>query len=129
MNDQDTLIRRNRAFYTALSKRDYRALDDLWADGLPVSCIHAGWPPLFGRTEVMMGVRNRLKPSNAAIQARYETVNVTGDTALVLCEEVMGGKTVLAAANLFAREHGEWRLVHHQSGPSAARTAPQASLH
>jgi len=50
-------------------------------------------------------------PAGAASQA-----------ALVLCREVLAGQGVLAATNLFVREAGAWRMVHHHSGPIAALT-------
>ena len=40
--------------------------------------------------------------------------------ALVVCREVIGD-TTLAATNVFVRERGDWRLVHHQAGPTSNR--------
>jgi len=37
----------------------------------------------------------------------------------VICRELVGGSP-LAATNVFVREDGAWRLLHHQSGPVAA---------
>ena len=45
----------------------------------------------------------------------FETF-VTGETAFVVCYEVIG-TTVLVATNLFRKEDGAWRLAHHQAGP------------
>lgn len=120
MTDRDAILGLNETFYRAYAQRDYKAMDDIWADELPVSCIHPGWPPLFGRAEVMMSWRDLLKsPSGDGIRASDAAVTVCGNTALVLCREVLGGRRVLTAVNLFAREDGVWRLVHHQSGPGA----------
>ena len=44
------------------------------------------------------------------------SVTLLGDTALVLCRELVGG-AALIATNLFVREDGDWRLLHHHSGP------------
>ncbi|MBP2293190.1 nuclear transport factor 2 family protein [Azospirillum rugosum] len=119
MTDRDAVLALNQAFYRAFSDRDYPAMDSLWAARLPVSCIHPGWTVLFGRDAVMTGWGDILNvPSGPVIQARNERVSLYGDTAVVLCEETLG-HAVLAATNLFAREDGEWRLVHHQAGPIA----------
>lgn len=119
MTDRDAVLALNRAFYRAFSERDYPAMDALWAAHLPVSCIHPGWTVLVGRDAVMTGWGDILNaPAGPAIRARNERVSLYGDTAVVLCDEVLG-HAVLAASNLFAREGGEWRLVHHQAGPIA----------
>lgn len=119
MTDRDAVLAQNRAFYRAFNRRDYPAMDALWATGLPVSCVHPGWAILFGREAVMDAWEDVLgAPSGPTIQPRNERVSLYGDTALVLCEEVLGG-AVLAATNLFVREEGGWRLAHHQAGPIA----------
>lgn len=119
MTDNDAVLALNQAFYRAFAERDIAVMDRLWASGLPVSCIHPGWAALFGRGPVMESWTALLSaPEGPAIRPRNERVSFHGDSALVLCEEVLGG-TVLAATNLFARESGSWRLVHHQAGPVA----------
>ena len=119
MTDHDAVLALNQAFYRAFAKRDYAAMDTLWAAELPVSCIHPGWAALFGREAVMTGWQDLMRgASMPAITVRGERVLLYTDTALVLCEELLGN-AVLAAANLFVREDGAWRLAHHQSGPIA----------
>ena len=39
----------NAAFYEAFDQRDMDAMERLWANQVPVCCIHPGWGPLFGR--------------------------------------------------------------------------------
>lgn len=125
MTDQDQILALNQALYRAFASRDVALMERLWADHLPVSCIHPGWPPLFGRAEVMLSWRDLLRgPADPAIRAREEKVTVYGDVALVTCEEVLNARTVLVASNLFAREHGAWRLVHHQATPLAEHREP-----
>ncbi|WP_448202636.1 nuclear transport factor 2 family protein [Azospirillum sp. sgz302134] len=119
MTDRDTVLALNQSFYRAFNDRDYAAMDALWAARLPVSCIHPGWMVLVGREAVMASWESVLDaPTGPAIRARNERVMLYGETAVVLCEEVLGG-AVLAATNLFVREDGSWRLAHHQAGPIA----------
>ena len=40
-----------------------------------------------------------------------------GDTAFVVCYEVLSSGT-LVATNIFQRENGQWKVVHHQAGPT-----------
>ena len=125
MTDHDAVLALNQAFYRAFSKRDTTAMQALWAEDLPVSCIHPGWAALFGREAVLTSWNDLMRsPAMPEIQQRNERVTLYTDTALVLCEEILGG-AVLAAANLFVREKGAWRLAHHQAGPVAE---PRASV-
>jgi hypothetical protein len=41
---------------------------------------------------------------------------VIGDSAYVVCGESIEGAE-LVATNVFVREDGTWKLVHHQAGP------------
>lgn len=119
MTDRDTLLALNQAFYRAFTERDLPAMEALWAQQLPVSCIHPGWTALFGREAVMDSWTDVLRsPDGPSIRPRNERVILHGDVAVVLCEELLG-EAVLAATNLFAREDGAWRLAHHQAGPVA----------
>jgi hypothetical protein len=44
----------------------------------------------------------------------------------VVCEEELDGGTLIAS-NLFVREDGSWRLVHHQAGQLVARQPQRRS--
>ncbi|WP_035694023.1 nuclear transport factor 2 family protein [Azospirillum halopraeferens] len=124
MNDTDTLLTLNQAFYRAFADRNYAAMDALWARHLPVTCLHPGWMPLRGRDAVMQSWRDLLaNPVPTLIRPRHAAVQLYTDSGLVICEEVLA-ESVLMASNLFVREDGAWRLAHHQSGP----LAPQARV-
>lgn len=119
MTDRDTLLALNQAFYRAFTERDLPAMEALWAQQIPVSCIHPGWTALFGREAVMDSWTDVLRsPEGPSIRPRNERVVLHGEVAVVLCEELLGD-AVLAATNLFAKEDGAWRLAHHQAGPVA----------
>ncbi len=49
-----------------------------------------------------------------------------GDYAAVVCFEVIAGNNLIAT-NVFMREGRKWKLVHHQSGPTA-EDPPRAML-
>ncbi|MBT4674150.1 MAG: SnoaL-like domain-containing protein [Rhodospirillaceae bacterium] len=44
---------------------------------------------------------------------------INAGAAFVICTEDLGAATLIAT-NIFVAEDGEWRLVHHQSGPTQA---------
>lgn len=121
----------NTSLYTAVESADLDLMGALWMDGPEaesVVCVHPGWPPLHGRSEVLR--------SWAAIMAGTPyvqffltdvQVSVQGDAAVVTCTENVltggdGGASFgfpggrVAATNVFRRSDGGWRLwVHHAS--------------
>lgn len=117
--DEAEVLSRNRAFYAAFRQRDLVSMDDLWAKELPVACIHPGWQVIRGRTQVMASWQAILsQDSSPDIDCEGATASIFGETALVLCEELLNDGR-LVATNIFVREDGEWHLCHHQAGPLA----------
>ena len=55
------------------------------------------------------------------------SAHVLGHVAWVTCREVIEGGQ-LAATNVFVQENGQWRLVHHQSGPTPGKPSPEELL-
>lgn len=111
----------NEAFYRALGAADAQAMDAIWARRAPVTCLHPGWTLLSGREAVLASWAGILgNPNQPRIVGGGASVALLGDgAALVLCREVVSGAP-LYATNVFVREDGAWRLVHHQSGPVMA---------
>jgi ketosteroid isomerase-like protein len=109
----------NSAFYRAFSARDLAAMDALWSLRTPVICVHPGWDALRGRDDVMDSWRAILTGDESPhIGCSHAFAQVHGDVAIVVCREhIPGGQ--LVATNLFVREDGLWRIVHHQASPLA----------
>ena len=119
MNDEQAVLFANEAFYRAFDDGDAGAMDDVWARDAPVACIHPGWGAISGRENVMESWRAILTGSNRpAIESLAATAFVYGDTAFVICYESLD-EGLLIATNVFVREEGAWKMVHHQAGPSA----------
>jgi hypothetical protein len=109
----------NEAFYLAFANRDTEAMDAVWAERTPVTCIHPGWVPIEGRDVVLESWAGILgHPKAPEIACREAKATRIGDVAHVLCFEVMEAG-VLAATNLFVLEDGVWRMVHHQASAVA----------
>jgi len=114
-----SVVAANREFYRAFGARDVAAIDRLWSRERPVACIHPGWDALTDRATVMRSWRQIVEsPSAPNIVCRNEVPFVLGDIAFVVCHEVLS-EGVLAATNVFAREDGGWKMVHHQASPLA----------
>lgn len=116
MNQQDTVLAANRAFYAAFATGDLVAMKAIWATAYPVTCIHPGWAVLFGRSDVIASWRRILgEPAAPGVQMHAARAHLFADLAYVVCVEEIGGAT-LAATNIFIQEEGAWKLVHHQAG-------------
>ncbi len=132
--DRAAVLAVNEAFYRAFAAGDYAAMEKLWS-AREATCIHPGWPPVSGRDKVMETWRGILaQPPRPPIRSVEPEVRLHDTAALVICWEAIGD-LYLVASNLFVREDGVWRMVHHQSGqterrPRGARSArPAATLH
>jgi uncharacterized protein (TIGR02246 family) len=124
MTEDEALRAANAAYYLAFARRDSDAMARLWAqEGL--SCIHPGWPPLFGRDAVLASYRDIFRnPLQEEIELSAETVIRAGNDGRIVCLERVGG-ALLVATNGFRRVDSDWRLVHHQASPLTAGSAEQ----
>lgn len=95
------------------------AMADMWSASGPVACIHPGWDALVDRDEVIRSWAQILANSEApSVGCRNPQPFLYGDYAFVVCQEVLA-QGVLAATNIFVREDGRWKLIHHQASPLA----------
>jgi len=121
MSQDAAVLFANEAFYLAFALKDIKGMDELWSRHLPVSCVHPGWQPLFGREAVMeswVGILGN--PASPAIECRQQRVVSYGEFAQVFCYEVIEEGT-LVACNLFAHDARGWKLLHHQASPLAEK--------
>ena len=118
MNDRDRpVLKANEAFYAALVNSDYQGMESLWARDNPVAVIHPGWPPLHGREAVMDSWRRILAgTSTSALYCSNAKSYVMDQVASVVYSECFP-EGELVATNIFIREAGAWKIVHHQGGP------------
>ncbi len=114
---EEGLLRANEAFYDAFDQRDIEAMDELWAHHTPVACVHPGWPPLFGREDVMESWRELLLGDGSPrVRCDRPHAVLLGAAGFVTCLEHLENGT-LVATNTFCLEDGVWQLVHHHAGP------------
>jgi ketosteroid isomerase-like protein len=116
MRVEQEVLAANQAFYDAFATRNIAVMGSLWAEHAPVTCIHPGWQPLRGREAVLASWRNILEgPNPPAIRCTAPSVHLLGESAFVICTERLPDAE-LVATNVFAREAGAWKLVHHHAG-------------
>jgi ketosteroid isomerase-like protein len=122
MSDEYALRAAHGAYYHAFAERDSAAMAEAWAVAEDLSCVHPGWPPLFGREAILASYRDIFRnPGQLDVERSRETVFIHGQDARVLCIEKVGD-ALLVATNCFRFVDGRWRLVHHQASPVAAAT-------
>ena len=118
MGEDDAVLMANEAFYRAFADGDWQAMEGLWARAAPVACIHPGWTPLSGREGVMESWRAILSAGPPPIRCLDARAYLFGEVAFVTCYEAIQ-EGLLAATNMFVRESGAWKMVHHHAGPTA----------
>jgi hypothetical protein len=103
------------------------AMDAIWAHRPNVFCNHPGWAPLASRKDVMASWRGILGEGRPIpISCRLPRASTFGEAGLVCCFEQLGNQ-YLVATNIFLRENGHWRMVHHHAGPLARVPAELAA--
>jgi ketosteroid isomerase-like protein len=116
--DHQEVLAANAAFYAAFAERDVEAMEAVWSRSDSIACVHPGWRALHGRESVMATWRSILEGEGAPdITFSNARAYVNGTSAFVICIERLPGGS-LVSTNLFSREDGEWRMVHHHTGPA-----------
>jgi ketosteroid isomerase-like protein len=126
---ESEVLAANAGFYRAFTDGDLAAMKALWAEKAPVACLHPGQALLLGREAVFRAWHEILShPPGIELRGLEPRIHLYGDTAVVYCYEATGESDAhLAATNVFVREGGEWRMVHHHAGPLVQpRSAPSA---
>lgn len=118
--DDGDVLAANAAFYEAFASADGAAMEGLWARRAPVACIHPGWGLLVGREDVVESWRRIFDNAPPDIICHGARAFLLGNTAYVVCLEIMP-EGVLIATNFFVREETGWRIAHHQAGPTNER--------
>jgi ketosteroid isomerase-like protein len=119
----DDVLSVNEAFYDAFGAADVPAMSSIWAAEATVTCLHPGWAPLHGREAVLSSWQEIMEsPSRPRIECVQSSAEIYGETAIVLCYESLQGGFLLAT-NIFVKEDGAWRMIHHHAGGPVADPA------
>jgi ketosteroid isomerase-like protein len=140
--DHEAVIAANARFYAAFEAMDYDAMIRVWSEREDVSCIHPGWHLVAGREQVLASWAGIFRGTERIrFAVREPQAFVLGDTAwIVLVEEIEAEqregivRALAQTTNVFVREGGAFRLVHHHAAPmpvaeEEAAPDPQRVLH
>jgi ketosteroid isomerase-like protein len=122
LTDIDAILHANLDFYRAFNERSVKAMEALWSTIAPVLCVHPGWTALAGREPVIQSWRAILaNPEAPRVMVHDDRAFLYGDLAIVQCEEELDTGH-LVATNMFIRENGDWKMIHHQASPLIVRS-------
>jgi ketosteroid isomerase-like protein len=125
LTDIDAVLHANLDFYRAFNERSLKAMEALWATSAPVLCVHPGWTAITGRESVLQSWRAILaNPDSPRVMVHDDRAFLYGDIAIVQCEEELDTGH-LVATNMFIREGGGWKMIHHQASPLIVRGAEE----
>jgi ketosteroid isomerase-like protein len=125
LTDIDAVLKANLDFYRAFNERDAEAMEVLWSSAAPLLCVHPGWNALAGRDMVIQSWRAILaSPEAPRVMVHDDRAFLYGDVAIVQCEEELETGH-LVATNMFIRETGAWKMIHHQASPLIVRSGDE----
>ena len=103
----------NTEFYRAFRERDHAGMAAIWGRQEPITVIHPGWPTLNGRRAVINSWRRSMSHSGSPeITFKNPRVRFKDGHAVVRVDELIAG-AILPAINLYRRENGVWKIIHH----------------
>ncbi|KAK3263243.1 hypothetical protein CYMTET_27941 [Cymbomonas tetramitiformis] len=114
------------AFYNAFKNLDIKAMSKVWGEGEAVRCTHPGGLCIYGRNKVLSSWESIFNVATS-MEIRYDPdevkVHINGEIAFTTCAELVESNGVVVAkfnaTNIFERQQGEWKIVHHHG--NAAR--------
>lgn len=107
----------NDAFYIAFNTRNMKQMADLWSVDTNCVCIHPGWQPVFGRSDILDTWESIFSGQSQDNQIICHAPRVLdqGEIYSVICFEQLPAGW-LTATNNFVIEAGAAKLIHHQAG-------------
>lgn len=140
MSAEDEVRQASEQFYAALNRMangDAGPLSDVWSQGAAVTTMH----PIGGRQVGWEKVRESFQQvariaTEGKIRLDDQMIQVTGDLAYELGWErgqaKFSGQQVNLdhrVTNIYRREAGSWRIVHHHTDVSPAMLEVLARVH
>jgi ketosteroid isomerase-like protein len=134
MSAEDEVRRASEQFYAALNRMldgDVGSLSDIWSHGTAVTTMH----PIGGREVGWSKVRESFEQvsklaSSGQVSLRDQLLQVAGDMAYEVGIEQgqfkLAGEQVSVehrVTNIYRREAGGWKIVHHHTDLSPAMLA------
>lgn len=114
----------NERFYEAFRNGNYAAMSQIWGTGQHVQCIHPAAECIAGREDVMTSWKLILSSGRMNINLEDVRIYATDTEGYVTLVEVVDAEDSqgrIIATNIFERQKGSWKIVHHHGGPVPSR--------
>lgn len=114
----------NERFYDAFRNGNYVAMSQIWGSGEHVQCIHPAAECIAGRNDVMTSWKLILSSGRMNIQLEDVRIYATDTQGYVTLVEVVDAEDSqgrIIATNIFEKQQGFWKIVHHHGGPVPSR--------
>lgn len=111
----------NERFYQAFQGGSLAAMGEVWGKGEHVQCIHPLSNCIAGRAAVMDSWKAILGSGRMRITLENVRISASDSHAFVTLVEINesgDGKGRIAATNVFEKQEGAWKLVHHHGSPA-----------
>ena len=124
-SEVDDVLAANERFYDALTSLDLDEMDQVWAEGGDVRCIHPGWDVVVGAQAVRESWQAIFASSpGLTVESDEVEVSMFGGLAWVHCMERISSTgdeddepSFTRATNLFIRAGEGWRMILHHASP------------
>lgn len=139
MSSEGDVRKASKQFYTALNRMlngDAEPLQETWSHSMAVTAMHpiggrqVGWDAVRASFEKVAGLA-----SDGKVELRDQLVHVVGDVAYEAGTEhgqaQFAGHPVTIdhrVTNIYRREAGAWKMVHHHTDTSSALQEVLGSL-
>lgn len=110
----------NRRFYEAFQSASFKAMQAAWGEGEHVQCIHPGSECIAGRDAVLKSWEIILAAASFSITLEDVRIYAGETDGWVTCVEVVtspGSRGRVQATNVFEKQGGVWKIVHHHGSP------------
>jgi|GEM_PF-139565 len=125
----DDVRKASRKFYEALSgmcEGHAGTMADVWTHGDRATAFHPIGSNAFGSNDILKSFDEVAKMSSGGhVHIKDQHIHVVGDLAYEVGQEegegTFNGRTMKFSqrvTNIYERENGEWKMVHHHSDPS-----------
>jgi len=121
----------NNRFYQALANCSIKAMDEIWLHSDHAVCIHPGWTPLKGWSDIRASWVNIFRNTQMhKIKTEIFSSNVIEKLGWISCFEQIGvivGNEMASGyaftTNIFTLTDDGWKIVVHHGLPTANQTA------
>jgi ketosteroid isomerase-like protein len=125
MDDRESVIAANGAFYEAFESLEIAKMEAVWLQDPRIVCVHPGWRKLLGWGPIMASWERIF---GGVFEMKVELgemdVVISGDLAVVILEENLTQRgydgvvrSQVLTTNVYERSGDRWMMILHHGSP------------